>query len=34
VLQNNGALSKAKRPLFTELSDDEIARVEAAITSG
>lgn len=31
ILQNGGALSKAKRPKFSELTQDEIGAIEAAI---
>ncbi len=31
VLENNGKLSKAKRALFAELSDDEVADLEGAV---
>jgi hypothetical protein len=31
IAQNNGTLSKAKRPLFAELADDEIERIERAV---
>lgn len=32
-LQNNGRLSRAKRAQFNELSDEEVARMEAAVQS-
>ena len=31
ILQNRGRLSKTKRGQFSELTDDEIAAIEAAI---
>jgi hypothetical protein len=31
ILQNGGTLSKTKRPKFTELTDDEIAAIEAGV---
>ncbi|MGC1421570.1 MAG: Fic family protein [Terracidiphilus sp.] len=31
ILQNRGDLSQAKRPLFSELSDEEIRRIEEAV---
>jgi hypothetical protein len=31
ILQNHGRLSKSKRGQFSELTDDEIAGIEAAI---
>jgi len=32
LLQNHGRLSQVKRPLFEDLSDTELARIETAIT--
>jgi hypothetical protein len=34
ILQNGGSLSKAKRPKFSELTDDEIGAIEVAIRAG
>jgi len=31
ILQNHGRLSKAKRSQFSELRDEEIAAIEAAV---
>jgi hypothetical protein len=31
ILQNGGMLSKTKRPRFSELTDDEIAAIEAEV---
>jgi hypothetical protein len=33
ILQNKGGLSQAKRPTFSELSDQEISAIEAAVAS-
>jgi L-aminopeptidase/D-esterase-like protein len=33
ILQNKGRLSQAKRPTFSELSDEEISAIEAAVAS-
>ena len=33
VLHNGGHLSERKRPQFEELSDDEVAAMEAAVRS-
>jgi hypothetical protein len=32
-MQNGGRLSQSKRKQFAELSDDEVARIETALTS-
>jgi hypothetical protein len=32
IRRNNGTLSKAKRSAFSELSDDEIVRIEQAVS--
>jgi hypothetical protein len=33
ILQNKGSLSQAKRATFSELSDDELSAIEAAVAS-
>jgi len=33
MLQNNGRLSQAKRATFSELTDEEISAIEAAVAS-
>jgi len=33
IHQNKGRLSKAKRQLFAELTDDEVRKIESAITA-
>ncbi len=33
ILQNNGRLSPAKRAMFSELTDDEVSAIEAAVAS-
>ena len=34
ILQNKGKLSRAKREQFTELTDDELLAIEAAVQTG
>jgi hypothetical protein len=33
IVQNKGRLAKSKRDLFSEITDDELARIEQAIAT-